>query len=105
MMKGGEKMAGSVKLVSTSVITIRKFIPSQNLFNFEAMAKWSKLTIPGLESSRGGLNDRSGSVGSIGPVVSVAGTRGSTAGISPGLVSDHLSELQRIVTSHKVLML
>ena len=59
-------------------------------------------SVPGLEASRGGLNDRCGSVGSIGTVASVTGTRGSTAGITSGIVADHLSELQRIIASHKV---
>ena len=60
--------------------------------------------MPGLEASRGGLNERLASTG-LASTVGSGGGPGSVTGPGVGgssLVSDHLSELQRIITSHKV---
>ena len=60
--------------------------------------------LSGLEASRGGLNERLASTG-LASTVGSGGGPGSVTGPGVGgssLVSDHLSELQRIITSHKV---
>ena len=58
----------------------------------------------GLEASRGGLNERTapGGLSSAGVGGGAPSVSGGATGTGSSLVSDHLSELQRIVTSHKV---
>ncbi len=57
----------------------------------------------GLEASRGGLNERSspGGLSSTGVSGGAPSVSVGAVGTGSSLVSDHLSELQRIVTSHK----